>query len=100
VTADTTIAVGPRIKGDKNFTDFLAAAGTLLTLPGILAYSSNVGTIKIADRLGADASAVSSTVSGLGETGVGVPGEAGGGAAAGELERDLARLDRSAPASQ
>ena len=66
-----------------------------MTLPGILAYSSNVGTIKIADLLGAQKLYEYQLRFGLGKaTGVGVPGEAAGaGAAAGELERLVVRLD-------
>ena len=54
-------------------------AGTEMTLPGILAYSSNVGTITIADQLGAQKLYEYQQRFGLGEpTGEGLPGEAAG----------------------
>ena len=73
-----------------------------MTLPGILAYSSNVGTIKIADQLGAQKLYEYQQRFGLGQpTGEGVPGEVGRpGAAAGELERHVATArSRSGTAS-
>ena len=81
ITPDTTIAVDPKIrKGGQEFKDtHWLRPGTPLTLPGILAYSSNVGTIKIADLLGAQRLYEYQRRFGLGEaTGMGVPGEAEG----------------------
>jgi cell division protein FtsI (penicillin-binding protein 3) len=76
-----TVTVAPRIqKGDKWFSDtHRLAAGTKLSLPGVLAYSSNVGTIKIADGLGPQTLYDYQRKFGLGEaTEEGVPGEATG----------------------
>ena len=81
VKPDTTIEVGPSVrKGDQTFRDTTPMKqGTKLSLPGILAYSSNVGTIAIADRLGPQKLYEYQRRFGLGErTGVGVPGEAPG----------------------
>lgn len=81
IRADTTIPVAPRIKkGDEWFEDtYPLPAGTQLSLPEVLAYSSNVGTIKIADMLGPQKVHEYQRRFGLGEaTGVGVPGEAAG----------------------
>ena len=78
----SSIVVGPRIrKGDADFTDKARPnyRPRAMTLPGILAYSSNVGTIKIADLLGAQKLYDYQLRFGLGTaTGVGVPGEATG----------------------
>lgn len=77
-----SITVGPSIqKGDQTFTDTTPhAAGTELTLPAVLAFSSNVGTIKIADLLGPEKLYAYQQAFGLGApTGVGMPGEATGG---------------------
>ncbi|WP_329102468.1 penicillin-binding transpeptidase domain-containing protein [Micromonospora sp. NBC_01699] len=79
-----TVTVGNSItKGGKVFTDsHKLPAGVnqaKMSLPGILAYSSNIGTIKIADRLGAQKLYDYQRKFGLGEaTGEGVPGEATG----------------------
>jgi cell division protein FtsI (penicillin-binding protein 3) len=53
VTADSAIPVEPAIyRGDRRFSDTHAfPRGTMLSIPGILAYSSNVGTIRIAEKL-------------------------------------------------
>ncbi|MPZ25820.1 MAG: penicillin-binding protein 2 [Micromonosporaceae bacterium] len=77
-----SITVGPSIrKGDVTFTDTTPQAeGTELSLPAVLAFSSNVGTIKIADLLGSEKLYAYQRAFGLGEaTGVGMPGEATGG---------------------
>ena len=76
------------------------ANGRRMTLPGVLAYSSNVGTIH--DRRPArraEAVRVPASSSGSGKpTGEGLPGEAAGpGAAARRLERLVARLDPDRP---
>jgi cell division protein FtsI (penicillin-binding protein 3) len=81
VRPDSTVTVAPTIrKGDTTFSDTHPfAAGTKITLPGLLAYSSNVGTIKLADLVGADQVYAYQRKFGLGEaTGVGVPGESSG----------------------
>lgn len=81
IRPDTVIPVDPRIrKGDRDFRDTTwLPPGTALTLSGILAYSSNVGTIKIADLLGPQKLYEYQRRFGLGEaTGVGVPAEAAG----------------------
>lgn len=53
--------------------------GTKITPAGILAYSSNVGTIKVADQLGADKLVEYQRAFGLGSsTNEGIPGESAG----------------------
>jgi cell division protein FtsI (penicillin-binding protein 3) len=82
ITPGQAITVGPSIrKGDVTFADTTPhAAGTELTLPAVLAFSSNVGTIQIADLLGKERLYAYQQAFGLGRaTGVGVPGEAAGG---------------------
>jgi cell division protein FtsI (penicillin-binding protein 3) len=81
IKPDSKIVVGPRIvKGDETFRDTHPNhKPRAMTLPGILAYSSNVATIKIADQLGAQRLYDYQVRFGLGRaTGVGVPGEAQG----------------------
>ncbi|HEY8532824.1 MAG TPA: penicillin-binding protein 2 [Micromonospora sp.] len=81
ITPDSTVTVGPAIrKGDVVFRDtHPMPEGTRMTLPGIMAYSSNVGIIKIADKLGAQRLYEYQLRFGLGrKTGVGLPGEASG----------------------
>ncbi|HEX5598647.1 MAG TPA: penicillin-binding protein 2 [Micromonosporaceae bacterium] len=80
IKPETTMPVPSRIrKGDVPFTDVQPANGQAMSLPGMLAYSSNVGTIKIADELGADKLYEYQLKFGLGQaTGVGLPGEAAG----------------------
>ncbi|HEX2771463.1 MAG TPA: penicillin-binding protein 2, partial [Micromonosporaceae bacterium] len=81
VRPDSTVVVAPTIqKGDTTIPDtHPMPAGTRMTLPGILAYSSNVGTIKIADALGAQRLYDYQLRFGLGKaTGEGMPGEAEG----------------------
>ncbi|MFK3982116.1 penicillin-binding transpeptidase domain-containing protein [Micromonospora sp. NPDC050397] len=76
-----TIRVDPRVRiGGKLFEDtHYAPPGTKMSLPGILAYSSNVGTIRVAEKLGAQKLYEYQRKFGLGEaTDVGVPGEATG----------------------
>jgi cell division protein FtsI (penicillin-binding protein 3) len=78
---DSTVTVGPTIrKGDETFRDSHPNnKPRRMTLPGILAYSSNIGTIKIADALGAQKLYEYQLRFGLGKaTGVGVPGESQG----------------------
>ncbi|MCW6010215.1 penicillin-binding protein 2 [Micromonospora sp. CPCC 205371] len=83
ITPESTIVVEPKItKGGKPFTDTHPPPGykpTAMTIPGILAYSSNIGTIHIADKLGAEKLVEYQKKFGLGSpTGEGVPGEASG----------------------
>jgi cell division protein FtsI (penicillin-binding protein 3) len=81
IKPDSTVTVAPTIrKGDTTFTDtHPMRAGTRMTLPGIMAYSSNVGTIKVGDLLGPQRIYDYQLKFGLGQpTGVGVPGEASG----------------------
>ncbi|NJC83569.1 penicillin-binding protein 2 [Planosporangium mesophilum] len=81
VKPDSTVPIGPTIrKADTTYSDtHPLPEGTKITLPGILAYSSNVGTIKIADQLGAQKLYEYQQKFGLGKaTGEGVPGEASG----------------------
>ncbi|HET6215209.1 MAG TPA: penicillin-binding protein 2 [Micromonosporaceae bacterium] len=81
ITPDSTVVIGPRIrKGDREFTDtHPLPEGTPQTLPGILAFSSNVGTIRISEKLGAQRLYEYQRRFGLGEaTGVGLPGESEG----------------------
>ena len=75
------VPVAPSLwKGDTEFTDTHPHSEvTPMTLPGILAWSSNVGTITLADRLGADKLYRYQRAFGLGEpTGEGLPGESAG----------------------
>jgi cell division protein FtsI (penicillin-binding protein 3) len=76
-----TFVIGPRVrKGDQWFKDSHPNwTPRRMSLPGILAYSSNVGTIAIADKLGKEKLFEYQKKFGLGTaTGVGVPGEASG----------------------
>jgi cell division protein FtsI (penicillin-binding protein 3) len=76
------VPVDPTIrKGDVTFRDVgpWHPPGTQMRLPAIMAYSSNVGTIRIADELGKDALYHYQRAFGLGEaTGIGMPAEAAG----------------------
>ncbi|GAB1646015.1 penicillin-binding transpeptidase domain-containing protein [Krasilnikovia sp. MM14-A1259] len=81
ITPDSAITVGPALmRGGARFADtHPQTRGTQLTVPGVLAYSSNVGTILIADRLGKQKLYEYQQKFGLGRpTGEGTPGEAGG----------------------
>ncbi|WJK38069.1 penicillin-binding protein 2 [Solwaraspora sp. WMMA2056] len=81
IEPETTFDLGPTIrKGDTTFRDTRPIeAGVQTSLAGMLAYSSNVGTIKIADLLGPERLYAYQEAFGLGSpTGVGLPGEAGG----------------------
>lgn len=81
IKPDSTVVVAPTItKGDTTYRDLEAfEAGTPLTIPGVLAYSSNVGTIKIADQLGKEKLYQYQRAFGLGsQTGEGLPNEASG----------------------
>ncbi|MEV1074095.1 peptidoglycan D,D-transpeptidase FtsI family protein [Micromonospora parva] len=80
ITPDTTFPVANAIKmGDTWFPDTHPADGKRMSIPGMLAYSSNVGAITVADRLGRDRLIDYQKRFGLGKpTGEGMPGEASG----------------------
>ncbi|MFG2168767.1 peptidoglycan D,D-transpeptidase FtsI family protein [Micromonospora chersina] len=80
ITPDTAFPVANTItKGDTTFRDTHQANGQKMSIPGMLAFSSNVGTIEIADKLGPDRLIDYQKRFGLGQpTGEGMPGEAGG----------------------
>ncbi|MDG4788769.1 penicillin-binding protein 2 [Micromonospora sp. WMMD1102] len=66
-------------KGGEPFRDTHNAQGRKLSVAGMLGFSSNVGTIRIADKLGAEKVYEYQLRFGLGRpTGEGVPGEAAG----------------------
>ena len=75
-----TLEVPPRITiGDKAFSDANARAGGPLTVEEIMAQSSNVGTIQIAQRLDDETLLEHLGSFGLGApSGAGFPGESGG----------------------
>ncbi|MFV2019765.1 peptidoglycan D,D-transpeptidase FtsI family protein [Micromonospora sp. LOL_023] len=81
IEPDSTLDLGPTIrKGDTTFRDTRPIeAGVATSLAGMMAYSSNVGTIKLADLLGPERLYAYQEAFGLGSpTGVGLPGEASG----------------------
>jgi cell division protein FtsI (penicillin-binding protein 3) len=81
ITPDSTITVGPALmRGGYRFQDtHPQPRGTKLTIPGVLAYSSNVGTILIGDKLGPQRIYEYQQKFGLGHaSGEGMPGEATG----------------------
>jgi cell division protein FtsI (penicillin-binding protein 3) len=81
VTRRSTLLVPPSItKGDMRFTDaHFHSTPVRMTMPGILAMSSNVGAITLADRLGARKLYEYQRGFGLGEqTREGLPGESAG----------------------
>lgn len=80
IQPDSTVFIGPTIrKGGTTFTDTHWHGKVNMTLQGILAQSSNVGTITIADKLGSEKLYEYQRKFGLGtKTGVGLPGESGG----------------------
>ncbi|AGZ40286.1 peptidoglycan D,D-transpeptidase FtsI family protein [Actinoplanes friuliensis] len=81
ITPDSTVTVGPGlILGGEPFSDtHRFPAGTKLTIPGVLAYSSNIGTIRIAQKLGKEKLYEYQRRFGLGQaTNEGMPGEATG----------------------
>ncbi len=79
-TPTSTIRIGTSIrKGDTTFTDTHFHVTDTVTLPGILAYSSNIGTITMADKLGAQKLYDYQRAFGLGSlTGENLPGESAG----------------------
>jgi cell division protein FtsI (penicillin-binding protein 3) len=81
ITPESVITVGPSIrKGDQTYTDTQPQPeNTPLTIPGVLALSSNIGTIKVADMLGAQKLYEYQQRFGLGKrTGCGLPAESPG----------------------
>ncbi|WP_243710117.1 penicillin-binding protein 2, partial [Micromonospora sp. KC213] len=80
ITPDTTMPIANSIAmGDTTFRDTHPANGRQMSLAGMMAYSSNVGTIEIAEKLGRDRLIDYQKRFGLGQpTGVGMPGEASG----------------------
>jgi cell division protein FtsI (penicillin-binding protein 3) len=81
ITPSSTITVGPALmRGGYRFQDtHPQPKGTKLTIPGVLAYSSNVGTILIGDKLGPKRIYEYQQKFGLGRaSGEGMPGEATG----------------------
>jgi cell division protein FtsI (penicillin-binding protein 3) len=81
VTPSTTVIVGPKtVKGGHEFVDsHPMTTDTAMTLAGIMAYSSNIGTIEVADQVGPDTLYEYQRRFGLGApTGEGLPGEAPG----------------------
>ncbi|MGI5181731.1 penicillin-binding transpeptidase domain-containing protein [Dactylosporangium sp. CA-152071] len=81
ITPSSTITVNSKVKkGDTTYTDHPPQRdGTPMTIPGILALSSNVGTIAVADMLGKDKLYEYQRKFGLGQrTGVGLPNESPG----------------------
>ncbi|MEV4822793.1 penicillin-binding transpeptidase domain-containing protein [Micromonospora sp. NPDC049274] len=80
ITPDTTFPIANAIKkGDTWFPDTHPANGRKMSVPGMLAYSSNVGAITVGDRLGRDRLIDYQKRFGLGKpTGEGLPGEASG----------------------
>ncbi|MEV4827657.1 penicillin-binding transpeptidase domain-containing protein [Micromonospora sp. NPDC049257] len=80
ITPDSAWPVANTItRGGVTFRDTHPAEGKKLSVAGMLAYSSNVGTIEIGDRLGPDRLIDYQKRFGLGQpTGEGMPGEASG----------------------
>ncbi|MFD2763203.1 peptidoglycan D,D-transpeptidase FtsI family protein [Micromonospora eburnea] len=80
ITPDTVFPVANTItRGGVVFKDTHPANGQRMSIPGMLAFSSNVGTIEIAEKLGPDRLIDYQKRFGLGQrTGEGMPGEAAG----------------------
>ncbi|MEU3458138.1 penicillin-binding protein 2 [Micromonospora sp. NPDC006766] len=80
ITPDTTFPVANTItRGGVPFEDTHPANGRRMSIPGMLAFSSNIGTIEIAEKLGRDRLIDYQKRFGLGQpTGEGMPGEAHG----------------------
>jgi cell division protein FtsI (penicillin-binding protein 3) len=80
VQPDTVITVPPTYKVyDKTFHDAESHSTERLTVTGVLAKSSNIGTIQIAEKVGKDRLYSFLRAFGFGETtGVGLPGESRG----------------------
>ncbi|MGC4895892.1 peptidoglycan D,D-transpeptidase FtsI family protein [Micromonospora sp. DT31] len=80
ITPDTAFPVANTItRGGITFRDTHPVDGRTMSIPGMLAFSSNVGTIEVADKLGKDRLIDYQKRFGLGQpTGEGLPGEAPG----------------------
>jgi cell division protein FtsI (penicillin-binding protein 3) len=80
VTPTSVIHIGESVtKGDTTYTDTHYHVTDNITLPGILAYSSNIGTIAMADKLGAQNLYDFQRSFGLGSlSGENLPGESAG----------------------
>jgi cell division protein FtsI (penicillin-binding protein 3) len=81
ITADSTLVVGPALRrgGAKYVDSHPHPKGTRVTMPGLLAFSSNVGTILLADKLTPARVYEYQQKFGLGRaTDEGMPGEAPG----------------------
>ncbi|MFU8872545.1 peptidoglycan D,D-transpeptidase FtsI family protein [Micromonospora sp. SL4-19] len=80
ITPDTVFPVANTITmGGQRFEDTHPANGRRMSIPGMLAFSSNVATIEIADKLGKDRLIDYQKRFGLGQpTREGMPGEASG----------------------
>ncbi|MGA8114468.1 MAG: penicillin-binding protein 2, partial [Actinocatenispora sp.] len=80
IKPDSAIPIHATVtKGDTTYQDTHWHGNVRITLPGIFAYSSNVGTIAVADRLGGAKLYSYQKKFGLGTpTGEGMPGEAAG----------------------
>jgi cell division protein FtsI (penicillin-binding protein 3) len=81
VKPDSTVPVAPSVTraGVTRSDSHPLPRGTQITLPGLLAYSSNVGAIKVGEMLGAEKLYEYQRRFGLGSpTGEGVPGESSG----------------------
>ncbi|GAB2590255.1 penicillin-binding protein PbpB [Paractinoplanes abujensis] len=81
ISDDSVLTIGPAVeRGGYRFQDgHMQKKGTKMTMPGLLALSSNVGTILIAERLGKEKVVEYQRKFGLGRsTNEGMPGEAEG----------------------
>jgi cell division protein FtsI (penicillin-binding protein 3) len=81
ITPDSTVTVSPSITraGVTRPDTHPFPAGTKITMPALLAYSSNVGAIRVGDKVGAEKLYQYQRKFGLGSpTGEGVPGESSG----------------------
>ena len=80
IKPDSVLTIGPTVrKGGKTFRDTHPHGTVNLTLMGVLAQSSNIATIQVADRIGAQKLYEYQRKFGLGsKTGLGLPGESAG----------------------
>jgi cell division protein FtsI (penicillin-binding protein 3) len=80
IKPDSVLTIGPTVqKGGRTFRDTHPHGTVDITLMGVLAQSSNVATIQVADRIGADKLYEYQRKFGLGtKTGIGLPGESAG----------------------
>jgi cell division protein FtsI (penicillin-binding protein 3) len=77
---DTVIDVQPSFKmADRTVTDAWSHGEVQMTLAGVIGKSSNIGTLEVASKIGADRYVDLLTKFGLGQkTGIGLPGESAG----------------------